>query len=775
MDGTPALTSAPKSKRKGKKPVKAKQDVEVDELDEDADEPDEPLAEFQASERLLGAMTSLAAMEREKSPERILQAEPENEYHLPPVGEVSLQELLAPLQGETRFGQEVKQLKALVEKEALPEPASEAKRGREEREALYKNTSKDIQKWFPQIHSMNRADQVVLEPQKSIRDSTKEMVSTFDAMDDFEKELQEITQSVGASEEDLKGAKVLPVNPQMREEQQIRQVAKLKALMMREQQTKRRVNKIKSKTYRRIHRKAELRDREAMLQRLEVENPELARQLKQDYERKHAEKRLLRARNARKKWTQTMQRFAKGDRNAQQEISKQAQKAHDEEQALRRAIQGKEARDSDSEAVDLSDEEDEAQTATQSTVKKAKRLTVQEIRDLDAQGELPSSGLLGMKFMQEAIKQKREDAKKEALDVLKELEGLEKDDYKDDDKDSEKALEAPPAPEASAETQRFTPEELEKARQEVDAMMDQDDNFNGYSVAGPLTIHGVDDGVSAGPPAPAVPVANATPASSSRPPKRKAEKVEPKTKEKEEENPWLSENPWVQDAEAKETAEAKGEATSKAKRKKKRKTKKDEGQKETEVEAEAPNSDILAALNMDSAEALEQRELVRTAFVEGNQMQDFEAELEKAEREEEEKKEDSGELPGWGSWAGEGAPKPKPRLQPKAKAKEEPRKPKPSHFSVYDGKMEASKYFVDQLPYGVKNPAQYNQELRMPTGPEWNALPAHLQRIKPKFFSKVGTIVPPLQLVKHLPKESQAGIIDTWSAKKRPTRLKARI
>ncbi|CAL1128009.1 unnamed protein product [Cladocopium goreaui] len=79
----------------------------------------------------------------------------------------------------------------------------------------------------------------------------------------------------------------------------------------------------------------------------------------------------------------------------------------------------KEARDSDSEAVDLSDEEDEAQTATQSTVKKAKRLTVQEIRDLDAQGELPSSGLLGMKFMQEAIKQKREDAKKEALDVLK--------------------------------------------------------------------------------------------------------------------------------------------------------------------------------------------------------------------------------------------------------------------------------------------------------------------------------------------------------------------
>ena len=105
-----------------------------------------------------------------------------------------------------------------------------------------------------------------------------------------------------------------------------------------------------------------------------------------------------------------MQRFAKGDRTAAREISKQAQKAHDEEHALRRAVQGKEARDSDSEAVELS--EDDAL----GTVKKAQRLTVKEIRclgeerclrgggarNLEADGELPSTGLLGMKFMQQA-------------------------------------------------------------------------------------------------------------------------------------------------------------------------------------------------------------------------------------------------------------------------------------------------------------------------------------------------------------------------------------
>ncbi|CAK9050303.1 Uncharacterized protein C57A7.06 [Durusdinium trenchii] len=214
-----------------------------------------------------------------------------------------------------------------------------------------------------------------------------------------------------------------------------------------------------------------------------------------------------------------------------------------------------------------------------------------------------------------------------------------------------------------------------------------------------------------------------------------------------------------------------GSAPTKAKRKKKKKTKMAEDPTAEIVEDQA---DILAALNMDTAEAREQRELVRTAFVEGSQTQDFEDELEKAEQEKEQKKEKhNGELPGWGSWAGEGAPQRRPKAKAKAKA-EEPRKPKPSHVSIYEGRAEASKYFVDQVPYGL-TPAQYNQELRMPSGPEWNALPAHLQRIKPKFFSKVGTIVPPLQLVKHLPKESQAGVIDSWAARKQPARLKARI
>merc|ERR1719352_1934417 len=112
-----------------------------------------------------------------------------------------------------------------------------------------------------------------------------------------------------------------------------------------------------------------------------------------------------------------MQRFAKSDRGAQQEISKQAQAAEDEKKALRRVIQGKEADQSeDSEAVDLSDDSDAEAGGTgkvnkrlnQKTVDKAKKLTLDEIKDLQkSEGDLPTTGILGLSFMRNAIRQKR--------------------------------------------------------------------------------------------------------------------------------------------------------------------------------------------------------------------------------------------------------------------------------------------------------------------------------------------------------------------------------
>merc|ERR1712113_509390 len=98
------------------------------------------------------------------------------------------------------------------------------------------------------------------------------------------------------------------------------------------------------------------------------------------------------------------------------------------------------------------------------------------------------------------------------------------------------------------------------------------------------------------------------------------------------------------------------------------------------------------------------------------------------------------------------------------------------HVQVYEGDAaQSAKYFVDKVPYPFQNAKQYEQDMRVPTGPEWNTLPTHLQRIKPKMFVKVGAIVPPLQYVKHLPPERRDSAIDVWAAGKQPKRLKARM
>lgn len=362
------------------------------------------------------------------------------------------------------------------------------------------------------------------------------------------------------------------------------------------------------------------------------------------------------------------------------------------------------------------------------------------------------------------------------------------DDYKDSDDDKVEFDDKSKTPGGTdskkAKLPKFTPEELAKASAEVDQILEDEDNVTGCSVAGPLTVHGVH--AAAVVPAPkkhskkvppgsgkAKQAAEDTastnePATASRP---AAQKVD---------NPWDAAWTSAQESanETKETHSTEADKVPNASEKKqtKRKRTKPDAEHREKVATSAEqreNEDILAALSFDSAKAQEQRELVRTTFIEGTQEDDFEAEAEE-ESQKKEKKATGGDLPGWGSWAGTGAPTRKPPPVDEEAKKAEAARKKPGVI-FYGGQAENAKYFVDKVPYGFRNPEQYNQELRMPSGPEWNALPVHLQRIKPKFFSKVGAIVPPLQFVKHLPRESREGVIEQWAKAKQPKRLKAKI
>ncbi|CAK0843301.1 unnamed protein product [Prorocentrum cordatum] len=666
---------------------------------------------------------------------------------------------------------------------------------------------------MPQVQQMRRADQVILgkdEDQDTRPVSTASLVDTFKATDDFEKELEAVTMAAGATEKDIKGAAELPANPKIRDEKERQAGAKLKSLLLREQQAAKRIKKIKSKTYRRIHRKAESREKEVLLERLERENPELAKTLKQEYEKKHAQMRLQRGRNARKKWANTMNRFAKGDRNAQQEMTKQAQKAHDEEQALRRAIRGRDPDQSeDSEAVDLSESDSEDEGAkrrgvARQTLSKAKKLTARELKGLEKDGDLPTTGLLGMNFMRNAIQQKREQARKDAQGVLEELEGLgQKLDAAEDSDDEggrggdargaeQEGLDAADAPGKQART--FTAEELAAASAEVDAMLEQDDAAVECSVSGPLTIRGVAAAPPSGFPRGTAEAAASGSAGASRPSREprpgRGASAPPQPGAAGQE---ASRNPWLS---AEETPEADGAAGSaaagaeepavesapsgpgtKAAKAKKRKRRADA---DAEPEASAAVEDLLSVLNADTEAAREQRDLVRTAFVEGTQAEDFDAEQDELARKKDEERDNASQaLAGWGSWTGAGIAPRRPRKGQEKPAPEGPaegQRPRGPRVQFHEGGgAEPSKYFVDQMPYPFQNPDQYEALMRQPLGREWNALPSHLQKIKPKFFSKVGAIVPPLQYVRHLPSEQRDSALKTWAATKQPKRLKAKI
>jgi U3 small nucleolar RNA-associated protein 14 len=524
---------------------------------------------------------------------------------------------------------------------------------------------------------MRRSDQLVLQEDEAAAPSTTQsIVSTFRAEDDFEKELNEAMVAAGTTEKDMIGAKSLPVNENIRDERQIRQVAKLKALMLREQQASKRVKKIKSKAYRRIHRKSETKDREALLERLGRENPELAKALKQEFEKKHAQLRMLRKRNARRKWATTMQRFAKGDDAARQEISKQAQIKRDEEMALRRAVRGQNPDQSeDSEAADLSgsDSDDDAATGVRKqTINRAKKLTVNELKNLKKSGDdgdLPTTGILGLGFMRDAIKRKREAAKAEAEGVLKELEGL--DAGIDADLDAAAKSDEDAAPDtteslgaARKDTQKiFTAEELAQASKEVDAILDRDDNATECTVSGPLTIRGV-KGTAVPAPATSSIAVKADPSNSLSPGpghERAAKASEPT---KPVWNPWLEAMPedfTVDSTTAAGDVDNTASKSKKSKKASKTKAKKAAGASKGQhidaddmgEDAAATAEEVLSALNADSQAALEQRDLVRTVFVQGAQEEDFDDALDAEEREKLEAAKKP-EMLGWGSWTGEG-------------------------------------------------------------------------------------------------------------------------
>jgi U3 small nucleolar RNA-associated protein 14 len=133
-------------------------------------------------------------------------------------------------------------------------------------------------------------------------------------------------------------------------------------------------------------------------------------------------------------------------------------------------------------------------------------------------------------------------------------------------------------------------------------------------------------------------------------------------------------------------------------------------------------------------------------------------------------------LPGWGSWIGEGVKQRRPKRKQEKEVKKKISNSALLHIASEDTlRAPLMKYQVKEIPYPYSSREEYEMANSTPIGPEWLPLTAHTESIQPKVSARIGAVLPPLKLAKHLDSDKRAKLIDAWDNRKRPRHTKARF
>jgi U3 small nucleolar RNA-associated protein 14 len=181
---------------------------------------------------------------------------------------VSMEELLGALEGGAGGGDMagMKQtLTGLTQSKGPPKHVNKVVADRVERSLSYKDKSEDMKKWHDTVTDNKNARTLDLAQDRRQLPSYRNLIKTFEASNDMEKEVQMILlngkdeASLEAAEEDELGSSNLtPEELKARQDE----LGKVRALLFYEQMKRHRVNKIKSKAYHRILKRKKKRDEE---------------------------------------------------------------------------------------------------------------------------------------------------------------------------------------------------------------------------------------------------------------------------------------------------------------------------------------------------------------------------------------------------------------------------------------------------------------------------------------------------------------------------------
>ncbi|KAJ9151235.1 U3 small nucleolar RNA-associated protein 14 [Pleurostoma richardsiae] len=501
-------------------------------------------------------------------------------------------------------------------------------------------------------------------------------------------------------------------------------------LQSREQARAKRIKKIKSKTYRRVHRKEQLRDEQAAEEAMAAEGG--GPDSEEEREALHRQRAMERvgARHRESKWARRAAKVGRAawDDDFRGGLTDMARR--DEE--LRRRVEGKNAGSGDE---DDDNDDDEGADGFDEEEEDDRDRLLRKLDELEGDDDGPrQSGLMGMKFMQRAEEARKRENDELVAQMRRELLS----DAEEEDEDAEIAevgRRTYGVPKAKSQTRS---EDLQKAADGPSEGRAQNSKFVKASSASSLSLSAptVDTQPSASGSAGAW-----SRAGTSERRKDKKHASASAAAELDLNSAILIAKP-AKSSKSKNQPKARRAAAAAAAA----------GGDQQQPASEASGSDSEADLHLPLA--LRDHELVARAFAGEDVVGEFEAEKAAAASEDDEKVVDN-TLPGWGSWVGEGVSERDRRrhqgrfLTKKQGVRKADRKDaKLERVVITEKKVKKNdKYLATQLPHPFESREQYERSLRLPLGPEWMTKESFQDATKPRVIVKQGVIAPMLKPV----------------------------
>ncbi|CAE6450770.1 unnamed protein product [Rhizoctonia solani] len=707
---------------------------------------DDPEADAKLTEFISGLNTSSKKRKLEENSEdkvnkkrAILQdrteAGPEGEFGIKSGTQpLTLSDLLAPT---SSLSQSTKALQSTT-KSALSAPLPQRTQDRLDREAAYEQTKQEVQKWAPTMKRIREAEHLAFPLQGPA--AGKKGTSNADVIDRF----QPSTKMESAISSLLRAAKLHTdaaaaeaentlAAATISEEDLAARRAKLRLtreLMFRADVKAKRVAKIKSKAYRRMKKREKEKQKEAAVD-LGLEDDEGVDRMQAEVERAK-ERATLRHRTT-GKWARAMRNKGEMD----EEETGAVKLLQDRAELLRRKIAGGE------ESSDDGDGHGEDRD-------------IQELEELARiESAAQAKGIMGMKFMRDAVARADREAGAMADEARLEMLGLQLDSGAENSMGDDvvggnlgRRIYRPGQVQPSAAYSDIS-STLKSSESTESPTMDTRNSLPSISESPPptntLSISNEDPSMELNS---ALNPWLAAASSSGKIARKnnvvqvtKMQKAQTKTEEER--------------ARAREDATVEIDMSQALIVLEQDKDDSDSGPSQSAVKAKevdaafVPSDDEASDTDERAPAAFKQRELVAMAFAGDNVIEDFAAEKQRVIEEDAPKEVDTS-LVGWGSWGGRGTKKqaPRPNLIKKIAGVDASKRADAGKKSIIISEKKdkkAAKYLVKDLPYPYTSKEQFARSMATPIGTEWNTRVAHQRAVLPGVVKKMGTVIDPLE------------------------------